>query len=48
MSAVYSEERPTDKRLTKIAKRVRKWLFTGSKQRRQTADAADGEQSSAA
>jgi len=41
MSAVYSEELPSDKRLTKIAKRVRKWLFSGSKQRPQNADADD-------
>lgn len=41
MSAVYSEELPSDKRLTKIAKRVRKWLFSGNKPRPQTADAGD-------
>lgn len=42
MSATYSEEKPSDKRLTRIAKRVRRWLIKGSKQLRQTAEEAVG------
>ena len=40
MSAVYSEERPDDKRLRKVARRVRKWLLKSYIESRPLADDA--------